>query len=99
MLCRVEKRVIFARKPVIRRETAGSLKNGRRKTPTGNLGETLRVIIPAHQFRAIIVGKKAIFLGNAEENVEIKGGEESYVITVTLIQPSHMMPYVFVYQQ
>ena len=38
MLCRVERCVIFARKPVIRRETAGSSKNGRRKTPTGNLG-------------------------------------------------------------
>ena len=47
------------------------------KPPQETWGETLGVIIPAHQSRAIIAGKKAIFLGNAEENVEIKGGEET----------------------
>jgi len=33
------------------------------------------VIIPAHQFHVIMVGKRAILPGNAEENVETKEGE------------------------
>ena len=73
---RMEKRVISARKLVIRRGTAGSLKNGKRKTPIRNLGETLVVLLPAHQFRVIIVGKRVIFHGSAEANGEIKEGEE-----------------------
>ena len=72
---RMEIHVISARKLVIRKETAGSLKNGRRKTPTRNPGETLVVILPNHQFRVIIVGKRVIFHGSAEGNVEIKEGE------------------------
>ena len=78
---RMEIRVISARKLVIRRGTAGSLKNGKRKTPIRNLGKTLvlvlvLVLLPAHQFRVIIVGKRVIFHGSAEENREIKEGEE-----------------------
>ena len=72
---RMEIRFISARKLVIRNETAGSLKNGRRKTPTRNPGETLIVLLPDHQFLVIIVGKRVIFHGSAEGNVEIKEGE------------------------
>ena len=72
---RMEICVISARKLVIRRGTAGSLKNGRRKTPTRNPGETLLVLLPNHSFRVIILGKRVIFHGSAEENGEIKEGE------------------------
>ena len=60
MLYRMEICVIFARKLVIRRGTAGSLKNGKRKIPIRNPGGTPVVLIPAHQFRVIIVGKRVI---------------------------------------
>ena len=69
----MEIRVISARKPDTRREIAGSLKNGKRKIPKRNPGETPVVIIPAHQFCVIIVGKRVIYPGSAEENGEIKG--------------------------
>jgi len=45
------------------------------KPPQETWGETLGVIIPAHQFHVIIVGKRAILPGNAEENVETKEGD------------------------
>ena len=69
--------LFLKRKLVIRKETAGNLKNRRRKTPTRNPGETLVVILPDHQFRVIIVGKRVIFHGSAEENIEIKEGERT----------------------
>ena len=71
----MEIHVISARKLVIRRGNAGSLKNGNRKTPTRILEETLLMLIPAHQFHVIIVGKRVIFHGSAEENVGIKEAE------------------------
>ena len=52
------------------------MKNGKRKIPIRNPGETPLVIIPAHQFHVIIVGKRVIYPGSAEENGEIKKGEE-----------------------
>ena len=75
MPCRMEIRIISARKLVIRRGTAGSLKNRRRKTLTRNLGETLILLLPDHQFCVIIVGKRVIFHRSAEENVGIREGE------------------------
>ena len=72
---RMEIRVISARKLDIRREIAGSLKNGKRRTPIRNLGEIPIVLLPDHQFLVIIVGKRVIFHGSAEGNVEIKEGE------------------------
>ena len=76
MLYRMEILVIFARKLVIKRGTAGSLKNGKRKIPIRNPGKTPVVLIPTHQFCVIIVGKRVIYPGSAEENIEIKEGEE-----------------------
>ena len=32
-------------------------------------------ILPDHQFCVIVVGKRVIFYGSAEENLEIKEGE------------------------
>ena len=80
MHCRMEICVISARKLVIKRGNARSLKNGKRKTPIGNQGvirETPVVLIPAHQFCAIIVGKRVIYHGKVEENRGIGGGEET----------------------
>jgi len=75
----MEIRVNSARKLVIRRGNAGSLTNGKRKTSIRNPGETLEtpvVPIPAHQFRAIIAGKRVIYPGNVEENRGIREAEE-----------------------
>ena len=58
---RLEIRVIFARKLVIRRGNAGSLMNGKRKTLIGNLGETretLVVPIPAPPISCYNCGKE-----------------------------------------
>ena len=52
------------------------MKNRRRKTLTRNLGETLVLLLPDHQFCVIIVGKRVIYPGSAEEKGEIKEGEE-----------------------
>ena len=52
---RMEICVISARKLVIRREIAGSSKNGKRKNPTRNLGETLVVLLPAPQFCDLVL--------------------------------------------
>ena len=79
MPCRMEIRVISARELVIRRGNAGSLTNGKRKTTIRNLGGTLEtpvVPIPAHQFCAIIVGKRVIYPGNVEESGGIREGEK-----------------------
>ena len=72
--------VIFARNLVIRRGIGGSLRNGRRKTLTRNLGETLAVLIPDPQFCVTIVGKRGIFQGNAEGKGKIREGEEMAVL-------------------
>ena len=61
----------------MRRGIAGSLKNGKRKTPIGKPGETPVVLLPAQQFPVIIVGKRVIFHGSAEENGETKEGERT----------------------
>ena len=74
---RLEIHAISARKLDIRREIAGSLKNGRGKTPIRNPGETPIVLLPAQQFSVIIVGKRVIFHGSAEENGETKEGERT----------------------
>ena len=50
-------------------------KNPNRK-PGGNPGNPI-VLIPAHQFCAIIVGKRVIYHGNVEENDGIREGEET----------------------
>ena len=79
MPCRLEIHVIFARKLVTRRENAGSSMNGKRKTLIRNPGETretLVVPIPAPPFHVIIVGRRGIFCGNAEENGGTREGEE-----------------------
>ena len=47
---RMEIRVISARKLDIRREIAGSLKNGKRRTPIGNPGEIPVVLLPTQPF-------------------------------------------------
>ena len=70
----MEIRVIFARKPVIRRGNVGSSMNGKRKTPTGNLGEPLETPVvtpPVPQSHVIIAGRKVIYL----ENVGGSGGK------------------------
>ena len=67
---RLEIHAISARKLDIRREIAGSLKNGRGKTPIRNPGETPIVLLPAQQFPVIIVGKRVILHGSAEEEEE-----------------------------
>ena len=77
MLCRVGNPVIFARKQDIVKENVGSLMNGKRKTPTGNPGETLEtpVVTPhAPQSHVIIVGKKVIYLENVGGSGGNRGG-------------------------
>ena len=59
--------LFLLKKLVIRRGTAGNLKNGRRKTPTRN---TSRPSILCYS-----CGKEGHILGSAEENLEIKEGE------------------------
>ena len=49
-------------------------KNPHRKP--GGTRETPIVLIPAHQFCVIIVGKRVIYHGNVEENRGIREGEE-----------------------
>ena len=82
MPCKMEIHVISARKLGIRRGIAGSSRNGRRKTPTRNPGETLIVLIPDPQFCVTTAGKKCIFHGNAEENGETREGEGMAVLVV-----------------
>ena len=77
---RMEICVISARKLGIRRGIAGSSRNGRRKTPTRNPGETLVVLIPDPQFHVTTVGKKGIFHENAEENGETREEEGMAVL-------------------
>ena len=72
---RMEIHVISARKLDIRREIAGSLKNGKRRTPIRKPWEIPVVLLPAQQFHVTIVGKRVISHGSAEENGEIKEGE------------------------
>ena len=67
MLYRMEIRVIFARKLVIKRGNVGNSKNGKRKIQTGSQGETLETPVvtpPAPQSHVIIAGKKVIYLEN-----------------------------------
>ena len=80
MPCRMEIHVISARKQLTRRGNAGSLTNGKRKTPIRNLGETLEtpvVTIPTPQFPVIIAGKRVIYHENVGENGGTRGGEET----------------------
>ena len=48
----------------------------KKKNPHKNPGGNPVVIIPAHQFRVIFVGKRVIYPRSAEENGEIKEREE-----------------------
>ena len=63
--CRAEMFVSFARRLVIRRRTAGSMMNGRRKTQTGR-----PEVHTGGLFPVIIVERTGIFCENAKE----KGG-------------------------
>ena len=77
MLCRMGNPVISARKQDIGRENAGSLKNGKRRTPIRNPGEPCKpivVTIPAPQFHVIIAGKRVLYHGNVGENGGTRGG-------------------------
>ena len=80
MPCRMEIRVISARELVIRRGNAGSLTNGKRKTPIRNPGGTLETPRSTNSrpsiLCAIIVGKRVIYPRNVEENGGIREGEE-----------------------
>ena len=74
---RLEIHAISVRKLDIRIEIAGSLKNGRGKTPIRNSGETHIVLLPTQQFPVIIVGKRVILHRSAEENRETKERERT----------------------
>ena len=65
----------FCKKTGHQKRDCRKFEEWKKKNPTRNLGETLVVILPDHQFCIIIVGKRVIFHGSAQENVEIKEGE------------------------
>ena len=74
MHCKAERRAISARHLDIKRETLGSLMNGKGKTQTGKLEVTLLTPTPVTLYPATIAGKRVTSLGSAGERGEIKEG-------------------------
>ena len=65
----------FCKKTSHQKRDCRKFEEWKKKNPHKKPGGTLVVVIPDHQFCVIIVGKRVIFHGSAEGNVEIKEGE------------------------
>ena len=66
----------FSKKTGHQKRDCRKFEERKKKNPHKKPGETPVVIIPAHQFHVIIVGKRVIYPRSAEENGEIKEGVE-----------------------